>query len=95
MFEESEKFTTFLTNLVNSNTWKYYMIFIIGKLLGSTVLINCFSFYIVLYKHTLTIFLSIVKLEKISISIFVKFYNIYKKLNCKPILTNASFIFKK
>ena len=67
-----------------------------GPLFGSTLLMICYlSFYIVLYKHTLTIFLSIIRHYKIIILTFAKFYNTYERLDCKPKLINASFMFKK
>ena len=53
------------------------------------------TFYIVLSKHTLIIFLSTIKYYKITILLFAKFYNSYKRPDYKPILINASFIFKK
>ncbi len=62
---------------------------------NSLLMINYLTYYIILYEYTLTIFLSIVKRYKIIVFIFVKFYNAYEMLNCKLILINASFMFKK
>ena len=72
-----------------------YFVSIIDPFPSNTYsIIRYLTFYIILYKYTLTKFLSIVKYYKIIIFMFAKFYNTYKRLDYKSILINVSFIFQ-